>query len=266
MAIHKSKKGRQAPALLLGSCSANLRGDALGGPAVELQGATEFLVLPSGGVLTLAPNPHVGSAAAFPDRGLFGDESAVEARPGARNDLDDFHEFPPASLVCGQNIQRLRPIRPPQRILCAHIRAARPQRRSAAPFRRFCCRMGGRWDVALARFCCVSCMATILPSAPARAESATLSACRFDTVATAKIRAITDGRSFILEDGREIRLAGIEFPLPPAHGESGAKAEAGLAARAAPESMLDGQFVELPQKGAGAAPYRPPPPPAPVTR
>ena len=115
--------------------------------------------------------------------------------------------------------------------------------------------MGGRWDVALARFCCVSCMATILPSAPARAESATLSACRFETVATAKIRAITDGRSFILEDGREIRLAGIEVPLPPAHGESGAKAEAGLAARAALESMLNGQFVELHENGAVADRY-----------
>src|SRR6266436_3299311 len=116
MAIHKSKKGRQQLAFILGSCSANLRGDAVGGGAVELQGATEFLVLPSGGVLTLAPNPHVGSAAAFPDRGLFGDESAIEARPGARNDLDDFHEFPPASLGWGQNIQRMRAIKLPRRI------------------------------------------------------------------------------------------------------------------------------------------------------
>src|SRR5258707_2403740 len=260
MAIHKSKKGRQQLAFILGGCSANLGGDALGGPALEPQGATEFLVLPSGGVLTLAPNPHVGSAAAFPDLGLFGDESAIEARPGARNDLDDFHEFPPASLVCGQNIQRLRPIRPPRRILCAHIRAARTQRRSAAPFRRFCCRMGGRWDVALARFCCVSCMATILPSAPARAESATLSACRFDTVATAKIRAITDGRSFILEDGREIRLAGIDVPLPPAHGESGAKAEAGLAARPALGELIERRFLRLPEKKVGRDCHARPPP------
>jgi endonuclease YncB( thermonuclease family) len=98
--------------------------------------------------------------------------------------------------------------------------------------------MGGRWDVALARFCCMSCMAIVLPTAPARTESGTLTACRFEAAGTAKVRAVTDGRSFILEDGREIRLAGIEVPLPPAPGESGPKAEAGLAARAALESIF----------------------------
>jgi len=61
----------------------------------------------------------------------------------------------------------------------------------------------------------VSCLAAILPPAPARAEGATLSACRFQAVAIAKVRAITDGRSFILEDGREVHLAGIEIPSHP---------------------------------------------------
>lgn len=69
------------------------------------------------------------------------------------------------------------------------------------------------------------------------------------------VRAITDGRSFILEDGREIRLAGIEVALPPALGEAGPKAEAGLAARAALESMLTGRMVELYQNGAAADRY-----------
>ena len=70
-----------------------------------------------------------------------------------------------------------------------------------------------------------------------------------------KVRAVTDGRNFILDDGREIRLAGIEVPLPPAVGETGARAAAGLAARAALESMLAGQDVELRQAGAGADRY-----------
>jgi endonuclease YncB( thermonuclease family) len=109
--------------------------------------------------------------------------------------------------------------------------------------------MGGRWDVALARFCCMSCMAIVLPTAPARTQSGTLTACRFEAAGTAKVRAITDGRSFILEDGREVRLAGIEVPLPPAPGESGPKAEAGLAARAALESILADRMVELYQNG-----------------
>ena len=72
---------------------------------------------------------------------------------------------------------------------------------------------------------------------------------------TGQVRAIIDGRSFILEDGREIRLAGIEVPLAPASGESGPRAEAGLAARAALESMLASQSVELRQSEAGADRY-----------
>src|SRR5262245_55644480 len=109
------------------------------------------------------------------------------------------------------------------------------RRRSAAPFRRFRCRMGGRWDVALARFCWILCMvgAVVLPTAAARTQDRPLTACRFEVAGTGKVRAITDGRSFILDDGREIRLAAIEVPLAPAAGQSGPRAEAGLAARAA---------------------------------
>src|SRR5262245_6712559 len=113
----------------------------------------------------------------------------------------------------------------------------------------FVARMGGRWDVALARFCCMSCMAIVLATAPARTQSGTLTACRFEAAGTAKVRAITDGRSFILEDGREVRLAGIEVPQPPAPGESGPRAEAGLAARAALESILADRMVDLYQNG-----------------
>src|SRR5919198_1217168 len=109
--------------------------------------------------------------------------------------------------------------------------------------------MGGRWDVALARFCCMSCMAIVLATAPADAQSGTRTACRFEAAGTAKVRAITDGRSFTLEAGREVRLAGIEVPLPPAAGESGPQAEAGLAARAALESILADRMVELYQNG-----------------
>src|SRR6516162_10180579 len=114
--------------------------------------------------------------------------------------------------------------------------AGRPSehRRSAAPFRRFRCRMGGRWDVALARLCWISCMVgvVVLPTAAARTQDGALTACRFEVAGTGKVRAITGGRSFILDDGREIRLAAIEVPLAPAAGEYAPRAEAGLAARA----------------------------------
>ncbi len=117
--------------------------------------------------------------------------------------------------------------------------------------------MGGRWDVALARFCWISCTvgAVVLPTPTARTQDGALTACRFEVAGTGKVRAITDVRSFILEDGREIRLAAIEVPLAPAAAESGPRAEAGLAARAALESMLASQSVELRQNAAGADGY-----------
>jgi len=115
--------------------------------------------------------------------------------------------------------------------------------------------MGGRRDVALARFCCVSCMAIMLPAAGARTESGASTACRFEPAGSARVRAISDGRSFILEDGREIRLAGIEVPLLPAAGESGPDAEAALAVRTALATMVVDQTVQLRQNGAPADRY-----------
>ena len=115
--------------------------------------------------------------------------------------------------------------------------------------------MGGRRDVALARFCCVSCMAIMLPATLARTESGAVTACRFEPAGVAKVRAISDGRSLILEDGREIRLAGIEVPLLPPAGESGPDAEAALAVRAALAAMVVDRTVELRQNGAPADRY-----------
>src|SRR5262245_20889178 len=93
------------------------------------------------------------------------------------------------------------------------------------------------------------------PTAAARTQDRPLTACRFEVAGTGKVRAITDGRSFILDDGREIRLAAIEVPLAPAAGQSGPRAEAGLAARAALESMVASQSVELRQNEAGTDRY-----------
>jgi endonuclease YncB( thermonuclease family) len=77
--------------------------------------------------------------------------------------------------------------------------------------------------------------------------------CRFDATATGRVRAVTDGRSFTLEDGREIRLVGIEVPLPPAAAERGERAEsdrvAGEAARAALAALIAEQEVELRLEG-----------------
>ena len=98
-------------------------------------------------------------------------------------------------------------------------------------------------------------MAIMLPAALARTESGAVTACRFEPAGVAKVRAISDGRSLILEDGREIRLAGIEVPLLPPAGESGPDAEAALAVRAALAAMVVDQTVELRQNGAPADRY-----------
>jgi endonuclease YncB( thermonuclease family) len=89
-----------------------------------------------------------------------------------------------------------------------------------------------------------------LPMAGAGAEGHPSTACRFEGVSSGKVRAIADGRSFVLDDGREIRLAGIEVPFPPAPGETGERAEAGRRARAALENLVAGREVELRQTGA----------------
>lgn len=87
----------------------------------------------------------------------------------------------------------------------------------------------------------------LLPMARAEAQNPAPSSCRFAPAGSGKVRAIADGRSFTLEDGREIRLAAVEIPHLPGPGETGTKATAGLAARAALESMIAGQNVELRQ-------------------
>ena len=95
----------------------------------------------------------------------------------------------------------------------------------------------------------------LLPMARAEAQNPAPSSCRFAPAGSGKVRAIADGRSFTLEDGREIRLAAVEIPHLPGPGETGTKATAGLAARAALESMIAGQNVELRQNDMPADRY-----------
>jgi endonuclease YncB( thermonuclease family) len=84
---------------------------------------------------------------------------------------------------------------------------------------------------------------------PARAEAASAaqaaSACAFGTAETARVAAVVDGRGLRLEDGREVRIAGIEVPPLPGPGESGPAAEAALAAKAALAALVDGRLVVL---------------------
>jgi micrococcal nuclease len=66
------------------------------------------------------------------------------------------------------------------------------------------------------------------------------SACHFALVGTARVTSIIGGRDFIIDDGREVRLAAVEVP---------AVGPAGDAAKAALEALLMGKTVELRQPG-----------------
>ena len=71
-------------------------------------------------------------------------------------------------------------------------------------------------------------------------------ACRFEVLGTGRVAKVVDGRSFVMEDGREVRIAGIEVPPAPASGEPLTPlAHAGAAAKAALAAILLDQVVEL---------------------
>jgi endonuclease YncB( thermonuclease family) len=124
--------------------------------------------------------------------------------------------------------------------------------------------MGGRGNVAATTVFGLFGMlvaAVAWASAEARAQTRppAPNVCKAEVFGTGTVATVMDGRSFTLADGREIRLAGIEVPLPPAPGETGTTAEAGLAAsrtsHAALAAMVAGQSVELRQT-RDAAPDR----------
>jgi endonuclease YncB( thermonuclease family) len=75
-----------------------------------------------------------------------------------------------------------------------------------------------------------------------------LSRCGADAIPSGRVARIIDGRSFALDDGREIRLASIE--VPPTTETSAA----GRAAREVLAAMLTGETVEL--RGTAAPPDR----------
>jgi endonuclease YncB( thermonuclease family) len=78
------------------------------------------------------------------------------------------------------------------------------------------------------------------------ASSPTGSACRFALTGTGKVASILDGRDFVLDEGREVRLAAVEVPV---------LGPAGATAKSALEALLTGQTVELRQPAAAMDRY-----------
>jgi endonuclease YncB( thermonuclease family) len=94
-----------------------------------------------------------------------------------------------------------------------------------------------------ARLCivCASLGFFIAATEGSRAEDIHRSqACRFELLGTGKVLRVVDGRSVLLDDGREVQISGIEIPSVPPSGEPPA-----TAAKAILEAMLLDQLVEL---------------------
>jgi endonuclease YncB( thermonuclease family) len=66
---------------------------------------------------------------------------------------------------------------------------------------------------------------------------------------------IIDGRSFVLADGREVRLAAIEAVLPVRGDEDEARVAAAMAAKAALETLLLDREIDMSVTGASADRY-----------
>jgi endonuclease YncB( thermonuclease family) len=61
----------------------------------------------------------------------------------------------------------------------------------------------------IAIVCVIACATTCAAAEPKRTAP---TACSLDTFATGTVQSVVDGRSFVLADGREVRLDGIEVP------------------------------------------------------
>jgi endonuclease YncB( thermonuclease family) len=66
---------------------------------------------------------------------------------------------------------------------------------------------------------------------------------------------VIDGRSFVLADGRDVRLASIETVLPAPGDEDEARTAAALAAKAALETLLLDREIDVSVTGAGTDRY-----------
>jgi endonuclease YncB( thermonuclease family) len=109
--------------------------------------------------------------------------------------------------------------------------------------------MRGWWDGVLAGFVAAGFSAVWAGSgAIAQERAQTASACSGETIVHGTASSIIDGRTFMLDDGREVRLAAIEVPPLPLPQESGA-APGGIAAKDALTTLFAGADIVLKQAG-----------------
>lgn len=105
----------------------------------------------------------------------------------------------------------------------------------------------GRWgEFAAAAIAAVAAAVGIGQQAAAQTQPAGLAIpCGGDEFGRGTVSRITDGRDFLLTDGREVRLAGIEVPLLPEPGETVATAPEGSSAKDALAAIIGHAEVVL---------------------
>jgi endonuclease YncB( thermonuclease family) len=79
--------------------------------------------------------------------------------------------------------------------------------------------------------------------------------CHLEIFASGTAVSVVDGRTFLLDDGRAVRLAAIEVPSLPRPDESGARTAAGAAAKAALATLVAGNQVMLKRLQAASDRY-----------
>ena len=95
-----------------------------------------------------------------------------------------------------------------------------------------------------------------LPEAGALSERAHAAGCDLPLVTTGRVRSVIDGRTLMLEDGREVRLAAIEVaPLTAATADRQERNAAGRAAQRALAELTLGGDITLRQDEASADRY-----------
>ena len=88
------------------------------------------------------------------------------------------------------------------------------------------------------------------PGAQAEEAAGVSSPCNLETFASASAASVVDGRTFLLDDGRAVRLAAVEVPPLPRSDNGDPRMAAGAAARAALDKLVAGNKVVLKRLGA----------------
>src|ERR1700680_4767186 len=85
----------------------------------------------------------------------------------------------------------------------------------------------------------LACAANLATSETAHAATPRITPdCGGPIIVLGEVASVIDGRSFLLADGREVRLAAIESPPVSDAGRDDARSGAGLAAKAALEALI----------------------------